>query len=422
MHNYNSINQVEYVEESEAQNPSFSSVVYAFKAGKRMKALLRKESIDQRGFNEAGEDTKGYAINFRTVWSIIVEKWWLNIFLICLPIGYASYAYNWGPVPTFFINFLGMIPLASLLGDFTEELAIHTGQIIGGLINATFGNAVEMVVAVQALYQYQFRVVQTSMLGSVLSNLLLVLGCCFFFGGIQKGRYYQQFNQTSALANIALLLLGTLAIMLCSNYDDLTEDLSISRVSAIFMLLMYLQLLLFTLVTHSEQLGDDDEDDDEEPQLNVLTATLGLACTTILVSIFSDYLVSSIDGVCDELGMSKSFVGLILIPIIGNAVEHITAVTFAIKNKIELSMGVAVGSSVQVLLFVIPFIVLVGWGMGREMDLKFPSFENTILLMSVLIAFGSIVSGRSHWLEGSLLVSTYALIAVCMWFNEPIEA
>ena len=262
-------------------------------------------------------------------------------------------------------------PLAAILGDFTEEVALHTNETIGGLVNATFGNMVEVVVAIQALLADEIRVVQASMIGSIFSNLLLVLGCCFFFGGLYHKE--QEFNSTAATANMGLLALSSIALVLptpfAEYYKVQDEDvLAISRTAAIFLMFMYIQLLVFQLRTHAylfddsgEQQytnnintddddddmvrrinaanNDDGEDDDEEPSLSMTTACIGLLVTTLGVTFFSDFLVDSIDGYCEVSGVSKTFVGLIVLPIVGNAVEHITAVTVAMKDKMDLAMG-----------------------------------------------------------------------------------
>lgn len=311
-----------------------------------------------------------------------------------------------------------MIPLASILGDFTEELALHTNQVIGGLINATFGNLVEVVVAIQALNNNEIRVVQASMIGSVFSNLLLVLGCCFFFGGYS--RIQQEFNSVGASANVSLLALSSLALVLptpFAAYYDIEDDrvLEISRLAAVFLILMYAQLMFFQLKTHASMYSEDEV---EDPELPFIVCLLGLIFMTALITIFSDYLVESIDGFTEESGMSRTFVGLILLPIVGNAVEHITAVTVAMKDKMDLAMGIAVGSTVQIALFVIPFITIYGWIFDKHMTLNFPHFELFLYILSIIIVNMTVSDGSSNWLEGSMLVTTYLMIAVGFWYEE----
>lgn len=370
---------------------------------------------------EEGGMSHGVKSQFGTLSHMILSKK-INILLLFMPFGYLSHAQQWGDNYIFWLNFLSMVPLASILGDFTEELALHTNQVVGGLINATFGNAVEVVVAIEAMQAGQIRVVQASMLGSIFSNLLLVLGCCFFFGGI----YYkeQEFNATSAISNLSLLTLSSLALVLPTPFAeyyeiDNEEVLMVSRIAACFLLAMYLQLLFFQLYTHSYLVADDD--DEEEPEMSFWVALGGLCFVTALVSLYSDWLVSSIDGFTESSGISKTFVGLIIIPVVGNAVEHITAVTVACKNKMDLSMGVAVGSSSQVSLFVVPFIVLYGWAKDIDMTLNFPHFEIMLYILAVIIVTNCVMNGKSNWLEGSLLISTYLMIAVGFWYEKVKE-
>lgn len=370
---------------------------------------------------EEGGGSSGSASAVAVLTHMIISKK-INVLLVFMPFGYLSYKNQWGDQWIFWMNFLAMLPLASILGDFTEELALHTNQVIGGLINATFGNAVEVVVAVQAMQAGQIRVVQASMLGSIFSNLLLVLGCCFFFGGVFHKE--QEFNATSAIGNLSMLTLSSLALVLptpfAAYYEIENEEvLMISRVAACFLLAMYLQLLFFQLYTHSYLIEEDD--DEEEPEMSFWVALLGLCFVTGLVSLYSDWLVSSIDGFTESSGISKTFVGLIIIPIVGNAVEHITAVTVAIKNKMDLSMGVAVGSSSQVSLFVVPFIVLYGWASDIDMTLNFPHFEIMLYILAIIIVTNCVMNGKSNWLEGSLLISTYLMIAVGFWFEKVKE-
>ncbi|KAL7576175.1 hypothetical protein ACA910_004830 [Epithemia clementina (nom. ined.)] len=407
---------------------------------------------------------------------LIFGKGIISVCLLAAPLALLSVHLQWNATSVFWLNFIVMIPLASILGDFTEEVALHTNQTIGGLINATFGNAVEVVVALQALAANEIRVVQSSMLGSIFSNLLLVLGGCFFFGGLKYKE--QTFNTTAATANMALLALSGIALVLptpFASYYELHDQhvLFISRLAAIFLLFMYLQLLVFQLKTHADLFEDggtpnipapsstlpdtsttntpanapetdDNTNDTTKPQggngggdavpdsppppapltaselasIPFGVACLGLLVTTFLVTFFSEFLVYSIDGFVEDSGISRTFVGIILLPIVGNAVEHVTAITVARKDKMDLAMGVAVGSCTQISLFVVPLTVLVGWAMDRDMTLNFPHFEIILFVMSVFTVSIVLSSPKCNWLEGSLLMTTYLLIAVGFWFEN----
>lgn len=365
-------------------------------------------------------------------WKSFLDIWVgkpISYFLIFTPFALASHYLNWGARWVFWLNFLTMIPLASILGDFTEEAALHTNDVVGGLMNASFGNAVEVVVAIQALMQDEIRVVQASMIGSIFSNLLLVLGCCFFFGGF----YYkeQTFCGINAVAGMGLLALSSIALILPTPFAEYfeTEDedvLTISRVSACFMLLSYMQLLFFQLYTHhdsfeSETEGADNEEEEEEEEeatVPMWMALLGLGITTGAVTIFSDYLVESIDDFCTESGISRTFVGLIILPIVGNAVEHITAVSVAMKNKMDLALGVAIGSCTQIALFVVPVTVIFGWGADKPMTLNFPTYEISLYVLSIFTVSVCLGTGKSNWLLGSVLITTYIMVAIGFWFEE----
>ena len=245
---------------------------------------------------------------------------YINLLLLFSPIAVASYYLKWSPTSIFIFNFLTMIPLAAILGDFTEEAAAHTNQTIGGLINASFGNAVEVVVAIEALYKGEYRVVQASMIGSIFSNLLLVLGCCFFFGGLKYKE--QKYSQLTATSNMGLLGLSAIALVLptpfAAYYEINEEDaLIVSRIAAMFLIFMYAQLLYFQLKTHADFFADED---DEETNLPFSVAIGGLVVVTLIIAKLSDFLVGSIDGFCEESGISRTFTGLIILPIVGNAV------------------------------------------------------------------------------------------------------
>jgi len=319
---------------------------------------------------------------------------------------------------------LSIIPLAFLLGTATEELALRTNQTLGGLLNATFGNATELIISIFALKNNLLRVVQASLLGSILSNILLVLGCAFFFGGIKFST--QEFNKTAANTSSSLLTLAMLSILAPaafvigrSDTVDGSNDhqlLLLSRITAIFMFVIYVSYLLFQLKTHRHIFEEGADDDEEEPQLSWWGALALLAVTTALVAVFSEYIVDSITEVSTKWGLSQTFIGIVLLPIVGNAAEHVTAVTVAMKNKMELSIGVAIGSSIQISLLVIPFLVLLGWMIGRELTLYFQPFESVVGFVSVIIVHIMLSDGSSNWLEGAMLLAAYCIVCVGFFY------
>ena len=394
---------------------------------------------------------------------------WINVLLIMSPVGIAVFYAGVDPVVVFVINFIAIIPLAAMLSYATEEIALRVGEVLGGLLNASFGNAVELIVSIIALAKDQVLIVQTSLIGSMLSNLLLVMGMCFFFGGIN--RIEQAFNITVAQTAASLLFLAVSSLIIPTAFEQwartgngnssttnaTTEDAKpgvaeLSRGTAILLLLIYACYLFFQLKSHKEmynapsqknesraagakfknavvpdklrskkpatpQPEEPVEEEREEPQLSIWVAVLTLGISTVLVALNAEYLVDSINAITCGGGISKNFVGLILLPIVGNAAEHATAVTVAIKDKMDLAIGVAVGSSIQIALLVLPFTVVLGWIMGKDdMTLFFDGFQIAVLFVAVLLVNYLIADGKSHWLEGILLMILYIIIAVAAWF------
>eukprot|EP00428_Durinskia_dybowskii_P040388 CAMPEP_0170261330 /NCGR_PEP_ID=MMETSP0116_2-20130129/30545_1 /TAXON_ID=400756 /ORGANISM="Durinskia baltica, Strain CSIRO CS-38" /LENGTH=433 /DNA_ID=CAMNT_0010512393 /DNA_START=113 /DNA_END=1414 /DNA_ORIENTATION=- len=344
----------------------------------------------------------------------------INILLVFVPLGICAGEMEWGPMSTFSTNFMAIVPLAAVLGAATECLAAHTGQMIGGLLNATFGNAVEMIVTINAIRAGLVSVVQQSLIGSILSNLLLVLGMAFIASGLVNKA--SSFNATGAGTNVSCLVLSSLALTLPTVFSyipDTTPEASVklSRVVALVMAMVYVAFLWFQLRTHADLFAAEEEELDEAEQaLSPSVSAALLFATTCAVAFCSEYLVASIEGVSDQYGVPYSFIGLILLPIVGNAAEHTTAVTVAYKDKMDLALGVAVGSSTQIALFVVPFSVIVGWCYGVDMTLNFQVFDTTVFLLSVFIASGILGDGRANWFEGLMLCSTYAIVAIITWY------
>lgn len=373
---------------------------------------------------------------------------YVNVLLVFVPLGLFSGAMDWSPTAVFILNFLAIIPLAACLSFATEELSSKLGEALGGLLNATFGNAVELIVSVIALQNNQLEVVKSSMLGSILSNLLLVLGMCFFLGGIANMRdsngngSEQVFASGTAQTTCSLMTLSSASMMIpAALFIVLEKDkdkeaakksvLILSRGTAIILLMMYCLYLYFQLKTHKnlfnpevpEVLGDEaaEEEDVEDDTMSAWSAAAVLVGVTLIISFCADYLVDSIDPIVATGAVSKNFIGLILIPIVGNAAEHVTACVVAIKDKMDLAMGVAVGSSVQIALLVTPFLVLLGWAIDRPMDLQFETFETVTFFISVLIVTYVVQDGKSNYLEGAMLFSLYIIIAVA-FYATPSDA
>ncbi|TVY75960.1 Vacuolar calcium ion transporter [Lachnellula suecica] len=357
---------------------------------------------------------------------------YVNVLLVFVPLGIVAGAMHWNPLTVFILNFFAIVPLAAVLSFATEEISVKLGQTMGGLLNATFGNAVELIVSIVALKNGEIRIVQSSMLGSILSNILLVLGCCFLAGGIHNTRtgtasgIEQDFNSTvastmsslMAVASASLIIPATLyAALSKSNADTEGNILILSHGTAIILLILYVLYLVFQLRTHAtlfdaEQAAEDDDSEAEEAQMSPWAAAGVLVVVTLMVAICAEYLVDSIESVVETAHISKTFIGLILLPIVGNAAEHVTAVVVALKDKMDLAMGVAIGSSMQIALLVTPFLVILGWIMDIDMTLHFETFETVVFFLSVLVVTYVIQDGKSNYLEGAMLLGLYIIIAL----------
>ncbi|KPM35536.1 Vacuolar calcium ion transporter [Neonectria ditissima] len=365
---------------------------------------------------------------------------YVNFLLIMVPIGIAAGELGWSPTAVFTINFFAIIPLAAVLSFATEEISIKLGETLGGLLNATFGNAVELIVSIVALKDNQIEVVQASMLGSILSNLLLVMGMCFLLGGlIHRGESgngrEQSFSSATAQTTCSMMTLSSASLVIPAalyavldhndSSDKVKSVLTLSRGTAIMLLLLYVLYLVFQLRTHSNLFDAEnqsgEEHEPEEPSMGPIAAAVVLVITTILVAICADYLVGSIDPLVETAGISKAFIGLILIPIVGNAAEHVTAVVVACRDKMDLAMGVAIGSSIQIALLVTPFLVIVGWIIGRDMTLHFETFQTVAFAVSVLVVTYTVQDGKSNYLEGAMLLGLYFIIALA-FFATPSDA
>ncbi|KAH0488976.1 MAG: hypothetical protein KVP17_003857 [Porospora cf. gigantea B] len=353
------------------------------------------------------------------LWRVLTEKWYVTILLLFIPLGVAAKWLDWPSTTIFWLNFIAILPQAWLMGKCTEDMAAEAGQITGGLLNAWFGNVVEMLLCFAGLRQGELVIVRSTLVGSILSNLLLVCGCSFFFGGIKHK--VQEFSAIGASTNASLMTLSCMCIGLPTVYAAILSsaqesELQISRAVSIFLIIIYGQYMFFQLWTHSFLFEDDDE---EEPDLHWATAAAILGFCTVCCAINSEYLVGSVEGVVASANLSKEFVGIILLPIIGNAAEHYTSIMVAMKNKMDLSISCAVGSSCQMALFVTPFTVLAGWAMGQPMGLDLHAFEILVLLLSVLIVTSILQDGYSNWLEGSMLCSAYLVVAIIYFFEDP---
>lgn len=358
----------------------------------------------------------------------------LSFLLLFIPVSIAGHFLEWAEPIVFITACLGIIPLAAWMGTATEEIAVVVGPSLGGLLNATFGNATELIIALVALNAGLVDVVKASITGSIIGNLLLVMGFSMLLGGLRYKE--QEFQPVVAGVNASSMTLAVIAILLPTAMDYTSsgiDEVTIQRLSvavAIVLIFVYGLTHLFSMKTHSYlyDVGLAELDpaelaevnlapDDPEGKVNLpLWIGVLLGCT-VLVAVESELLVDSLEVATSQLGLTTLFTGVILVPIIGNAAEHATAVTVAMKNKMDLSLGVAVGSSLQIALFVAPVLVLTGWAWGKPMDLDFNPFELVAVAVAVLIANSISADGKSNWLEGILLLAAYIILGFSFYFH-----
>jgi Ca2+:H+ antiporter len=329
---------------------------------------------------------------------------------------------------TFVAASLAIIPLAGWMGRATEHLAERTGEGLGGLLNATFGNAAELIIALAALQRGLYDVVKASLTGSIIGNILLVLGGAMVAGGIRHK--VQKFSAPGARSQASMLTLAAIALVVPAAYhylggrEAILHETGLSLEISVVLLVTYGLSLLFSLKTHrhfftgpAAQLGELEEKEAHSAPWSLKKSLLVLAVATALVAWVSEILVGAVEPAAKAFGMTGVFVGIIVVAIIGNAAEHSTALLAALRNRMDLSIGIAVGSSIQIALFVAPVLVLASLVLGpRPMDLVFTLPEILAVVVSVAIAGQVTSDGESHWLEGVQLLSVYVILAMVFYF------
>lgn len=355
----------------------------------------------------------------------------LRFFLVFVPLALAAEWLFHAPALVFVFACLGLLPLAGLMGEATEQLAHRTGERVGGLLNATLGNAAELIITIVALRAGKIELVKASIVGSILGNLLLILGLSLLVGGLKNG--LQRFDSRAAGTASTMMLLSVIGLLIPTLFEIvhkvqhhlpvLTEspDPLLDRLSlgvAGVLMLVYVLSLVFSLTTPSRGIA---------PEVGVthgetsgswsLGLTIGvLIGSTLATVVLSELLVGAVEPVVRRTGVSEVFLGIVLIPLVGNVAEHLVAVSTAAKNRMELSLAISLGSSQQIALFVAPLLVFVSLFFGKELTLFFNPFEVAVLGVSVLIAGQIAADGESNWLEGAQLLVVYAIVAMAfLW-------
>jgi len=347
---------------------------------------------------------------------------WMGWLLLAVPVAIGASLLGASPVVRFVAAGLAIIPLAGLMGRATEQLAHRLGSGIGGLLNATFGNAAELILALFALHRGLDDVVKASLTGSVIGNLLLVLGASLLAGGL-KFRV-QHFNRTAAGVGSTLMVLATVGLVVPALFHHLAPNSAglQHRVSiAVCVLLMstYGLSLVFSLYTHRDAISGVSEE--VAAVINEVTwglrhATGALLGATVFVAWMSEILVGAVEPTSESLGLNAVFMGVIVVAIVGNAAEHSTAILMAMKNQMDLAVGIALGSALQVALFVAPALVFASYLRETPMDLVFSTMEVVAVVLAVMIARMVAEDGESNWLEGAMLLMVYAILAVAFFY------
>jgi Ca2+:H+ antiporter len=344
---------------------------------------------------------------------------YLYVLLIFAPVAILGRILGWPPTIIFVTSALAVIPTAGILGKATEELAVHTGPRVGGLLNATLGNAAELIITLFAIRAGLLELVKASITGSILGNILLVMGFSIVAGGLKNG--VQRFDRTQAGANAIQLILAVLALMIPSLFffahtetNGPVESLSIG--TAIAMLVIYVLGLVFAFrfINPEPELSQEEHG----AAWPIRKSVLFLVGATVLIAVLSELLVASVEPTVAALGVSEFFIGIIVVPLIGNVAEHLVAVQTALKNKMELSMAVSLGSSLQIALFVAPVLVFLSILLGNPLTLVFNQFEIVALFAGSIIAAFVAMDGESNWLEGAQLLALYVILALAFFFLQ----
>jgi Ca2+:H+ antiporter len=353
----------------------------------------------------------------------------LNWLLVFVPIALGLNAYGANAIVVFATSALALVPLAALMGRATDALAEHVGPTWGGLMSASLGNAPEVIISFFALRQGLVAVVKSSLVGSIIGNLLLGLGLSMFFGGTKNGT--QSFDLRIANMNAGLLLLAASGLIIPAVFQHssaaVTRGISVQIAAVLF--LIYLGGLIFTMTEGGPPSGKQGEQgkipaapvsEKEGPSWGKGKALFILAIVTVTLAIMSEVLTGAIEPASEDLGLTKVFAGVFLLALVGNVAELFNAVRFARRDKMDLAVGVTVGASLQVALVVTPVLVFAAAAIGQPMDLVFSRFEIVAVFLTVMLTRQLIANGRSNWLEGLMLVGVYVMLGIGFFYLPPI--
>ena len=358
----------------------------------------------------------------RLAWFDPRQFGWEGYLLLAIPAAIGSSLLGAPPVVKFLAAGIAIIPLAGLMGQATEQLAHKLGPGIGGLLNATFGNAAELILALFALSRGLDDVVKASLTGSIIGNLLLVLGASLFAGGLRFP--IQRFNRTAAGAGSTLMVLATVGLIVPALFHNLVPNAGglehkVSVAVCALLVFTYVLSLVFSLVTHRDLISGLKEDVAaaiSEATWGLRHATAILLIATAFVAWMSEILVGAVESTGETLGLNAVFMGVFVVAIVGNAAEHSTAIIMALKNQMDLAVGIALGSALQVALFVAPVLVFASYSRETPMDLLFSTLEVIAVILAVLVARMVAEDGESNWLEGAMLLMVYAILGVAFFY------
>ncbi|MBP72843.1 MAG: calcium/proton exchanger [Euryarchaeota archaeon] len=357
----------------------------------------------------------------------------LNLLLIAIPITvYFAYVAH-DESMAFFSSLVAIMPLAFLMGRATEEIALRTSESLGGLLNATFGNAAEMIIAILAIREasravsgseteeLMVNLVQASLIGSILGNLLLVMGLAFVWGGVHYTE--QKFSDSQVSSNGSLMLLAMMVLIIPSVFNSTVGGsegeagvANLSHIAAIVLLALYGMFLYFQFKSHVDLFATETHHH-EEPEMSQRDAIILLVFATVMVSWMAEILVHSVEYAAADMGLPHLFIGVILLPLFGNAAEHFTAVTVAAKDKMDLSFAISMGSSTQIAVFVAPLMIVIAWASNVPLTFEFGMLETVSAFLAVLIVNTIASDGKSNWLEGAMLLGSYLVLAAAFFFH-----